>query len=67
MQLFAACTSPRAEERDAVRDGLERPEEQQAVPVDVQVYTRAEFETRAALAVSFERTVKHKGRVVYAA
>jgi predicted nucleotidyltransferase len=37
------------------------------VPKDVQVYTRAEFEQRAALPVSFERTVKRKGRVLYAA
>ncbi len=36
-------------------------------PIDVQVYTRAEFERRAALSVSFERTVKLKGKVVYAA
>lgn len=33
-----------------------------SVPIDVQVYTRAEFEDRAALTVSFERTVKMKGR-----
>lgn len=37
------------------------------VPVDVQVYTRDEFESRAVLPVSFERTVKTKGRLVYAA
>jgi predicted nucleotidyltransferase len=37
------------------------------VPKDVQVYTRAEFEQRAALPVSFERTVLTKGRVLYAA
>jgi predicted nucleotidyltransferase len=37
------------------------------VPKDVQVYTRAEFEERAALPVSFERTVKRKGRLIYAA
>lgn len=37
------------------------------IPKDVQVYTRAEFEERAALPVSFERTVKTKGRVLYAA
>lgn len=37
------------------------------VPVDVQVYTRREFDQRAGLAVSFERTVKQRGRVVYAA
>lgn len=35
--------------------------------VDVQVYTRAEFESRAALAVSFERTVRTKGKLLYAA
>lgn len=37
------------------------------VPIDVQVYTRNEFEPRAALPVSFERTVCRKGRVLYAA
>ena len=37
------------------------------VPVDVQVYTRNEFDSRAALPVSFERTVRTKGRVLYAA
>jgi predicted nucleotidyltransferase len=37
------------------------------VPKDVQVYTRAEFEQRAALPVSFERTVKTKGKIIYAA
>jgi len=37
------------------------------VPKDVQVYTRAEFESRAALPVSFERTVKTRGKLVYAA
>lgn len=37
------------------------------VPIDVQVYTRDEFEQRAALSVSFERTVKTKGKLVYAA
>lgn len=37
------------------------------VPKDVQVYTRKEFETQAALPVSFERTVKTKGKVLYAA
>ncbi len=36
------------------------------VPFDIQVYTREEFESRAALPVSFERTVRTKGRVVYA-
>ena len=36
-------------------------------PIDVQVYTCAEFDSRAALPVSFERTVKRKGRVLYAA
>lgn len=36
-------------------------------PVDVQVYTRDEFDTRASLPVSFERTVRAKGRVLYAA
>ena len=30
------------------------------VPVDVQVYTQNEFDQRAALRVSFERTVKNK-------
>ncbi|MHC4698355.1 MAG: nucleotidyltransferase domain-containing protein [Planctomycetota bacterium] len=37
------------------------------VPKDVQVYTRSEFEERAALPVSFERTVKKKGRIIYGA
>ncbi len=37
------------------------------VPVDVQVYTHAEFQSRADLPVSFERTVRRKGRVLYAA
>ncbi|MBI2761572.1 MAG: nucleotidyltransferase domain-containing protein [Chloroflexi bacterium] len=37
------------------------------VPVDVQVYTRAEFEGRAQRRVSFERAVASAGRVVYAA
>lgn len=37
------------------------------VPVDVQVYTKSEFEHRAALRVSFERTVKNKGRLIHAA
>lgn len=37
------------------------------VPIDVQVYTTAEFEERAALTVSFERTVKQKGRPLHAA
>ncbi len=38
-----------------------------SVPIDVQVYTREEFETRTRLPVSFERTVRQKGRVLYAA
>lgn len=37
------------------------------VPLDVLVYTRAEFEPRATLPVSFERTVCQRGRVLYAA
>ena len=37
------------------------------VPKDVQVYTRSEFEERAALPVSFERMVKKKGRIIYGA
>lgn len=37
------------------------------MPIDVQVYTKGEFEARSALPVSFERTVKRKGRIVYAA
>ncbi len=37
------------------------------VPIDVQVYTRAEFESRARLPVSFERTIRSKGRILYAA
>lgn len=36
-------------------------------PVDVQVYAHQEFESRAAFPVSFERTVRTKGRLVYAA
>jgi len=32
-----------------------------------QVYTREEFEGRVALPVSFERTIKRKGKLVYAA
>lgn len=35
--------------------------------VDVQVYTSREFDERSALPVSFERTVRTKGRLVYAA
>ena len=37
------------------------------VPVDVQVYTRSEFDQRSALQVSFERTVKNKGKIIHAA
>ncbi len=37
------------------------------VPVDVMVYTREEFDRRAELPVSFERTVREKGRVLHAA
>jgi len=37
------------------------------VSKDVQVYTRKEFEERAGLPVSFERTIKLKGKLVYAA
>lgn len=37
------------------------------VPVDVQVYTKEEFDSRAALPVSFERTVRTKGRLIHAA
>lgn len=37
------------------------------LPIDVQVYTRAEFDQRSALPVSFERTVKKRGKLVYAA
>ena len=37
-----------------------------SMPVDVQVYTQAEFDKRSALRVSFERTVKNKGKLVYA-
>ena len=36
-------------------------------PIDVQVYTQAEFEKRSALAVSFERTVVTTGKLVHAA
>lgn len=38
-----------------------------SVPIDVQVYTHEEFEERPALPVSFERTVKQKGKIVHAA
>ncbi|RME40858.1 MAG: nucleotidyltransferase domain-containing protein [Planctomycetota bacterium] len=38
-----------------------------AMPKDVQVYTRSEFERRAALPVSFERTVETKGALLYVA
>lgn len=37
------------------------------VPLDVLVYTRAEFEERAALPISLERTVRTKGQVLHAA
>lgn len=37
------------------------------VPIDVQVYTRSEFELRAALPVSFERTVRTQGKILHAA
>jgi predicted nucleotidyltransferase len=37
------------------------------VAVDVQVYTQREFEERATLPVSFERTVRTKGQLLYAA
>jgi predicted nucleotidyltransferase len=37
------------------------------VPVDVQVYTQAEFDERSALRVSFERTVKQRGKLIHAA
>lgn len=37
------------------------------VPKDVQVYTCREFEQRAALRVSFDRTVKMKGKLVHVA
>lgn len=37
------------------------------VPKDVMVYTRQEFERRAALRTSFERTVKNKGKLLYVA
>lgn len=36
-------------------------------PIDVQVYTESEFAERSTLPVSFERTVRNKGRVIYAA
>lgn len=60
-----------------VEDGTASPTQRDAVAYraliglgvakDVQVYTRTEFEERAALPVSFERTVKRKGRLLYAA
>jgi uncharacterized protein len=37
------------------------------VSKDIQIYTRREFEERAAMPLSFERTVKEKGRLLYAA
>ena len=37
------------------------------MPKDVLVYTREEFERRSALPVSFERTVRTKGKLIYAA
>ena len=37
------------------------------VPKDVMVYTRDEFGQRSSLPVSFERTVKTKGKLLYAA
>jgi predicted nucleotidyltransferase len=37
------------------------------VAIDVLVYTRAEFDRRAALRVSLEHTVAQKGRLMYAA
>jgi len=37
------------------------------IPKDVQVYTRKEFEERAALPVSFERTVKMRGKLLHVA
>jgi predicted nucleotidyltransferase len=51
-------------ERDAVAYRALR---QVPVPVDVQVYTQSEFEERSSLKVSFERTVKRKGRLIHAA
>ena len=35
--------------------------------IDVMVYTEAEFEKLSAQSVSFERTVKQKGKLVHAA
>jgi len=37
------------------------------IPVDVMVYTRDEFDTRANWPVSFERSVRTSGKLVYAA
>ena len=37
------------------------------VAKDVQVYTRREFDERSQLPVSFERTVKEQGKLLYAA
>lgn len=37
------------------------------VPIDVMVYTRAEFDARASLPVSLERTIRTKGQTLYAA
>ena len=60
-----------------IEDGDDSPYQRDAIayralrgirlPIEVQVYTRKEFESRAALPVSFERTVKRKGRLLYAA
>ncbi|HSW43943.1 MAG TPA: nucleotidyltransferase domain-containing protein [Phycisphaerae bacterium] len=38
-----------------------------SVAKDVLVYTREEFESRAAFPSSFERTVRTKGKLLYAA
>ncbi len=37
------------------------------LPLDIQVYTQAEFDRRATLPVSFERTVRTTGKLVHAA
>jgi predicted nucleotidyltransferase len=50
----------RATEASRALDGI-------AVPIDVLVYTREEFDGRASLSVSLERTVLNKGKLLYAA
>jgi predicted nucleotidyltransferase len=37
------------------------------LPLDIQVYTQSEFDARASLPVSFERTVRTTGKLLHAA